>query len=333
MPTYKTHSLSGYIYTYDDNTFSYTSISSTLLSFTTGSDFSFEFATGSAGYDVDLVPTNGQLYGISFDGTALTDDFTLVIETLHWGSGKATQMLYFGFVDPVTGVWQQYMYVLGGDPLPTLNTVQDLENFGATVYDDSSIVSGPFSPGTPNDIESMDGITTTTSAILNGTSGADIYVADGQNDVIYGNGGGDIIDGGAGNDALYGGAGTDQLRGGTGMNILTGGANADMFIFDTLDTQTIITDFQSGADKIDLREIVSEIDFFDFSLSSPGRMVVSCFLAQPDDQLSLSFTQNGANVEIHYTYYNVNGTNLAGDSFIILENYNLDSLSISDFIF
>jgi Ca2+-binding RTX toxin-like protein len=333
MATYKTHSLTGYIYTYDDLTNSYISLSASVLSFTTSANFSFELATGSQGYDVDITATSGHLYGISFDGTALTDDFTIVVETLHWGAGNATQMLYFGFSDAVTGVYQQYIYVLGGDPLPTLNTVNDIEVWDATIYGDSSIVTGPFSPDTPNDIEDMDGITTTTSAILQGTSGADVYQGDAQNDVIYGNGGSDIIDGGAGNDALFGGTGADQLRGGSGINALSGGAGADTFIFGQLNSINTITDFEVGTDKIDLSEIIGDTDYFNFILNDQGSLKISCFLDRASDQLSFTFVQNGNNVEMHYSYNDVNGTQTDSDSFIILENLNLDTLSIFDFVF
>lgn len=69
---------------------------------------------------------------------------------------------------------------------------------------------------------------------------------------------------GAGNDVLQGndvannldaGAGNDVLTGGKGDDILTGGAGNDTFVFASDGSTDTITDFQTGADKIDLRSI------------------------------------------------------------------------------
>ena len=79
---------------------------------------------------------------------------------------------------------------------------------------------------------------------------------------LSGLGGGDVLRGFAGNDILDGGAGTDRLVGGLGKDVLTGGTEADVFDFDsaaetgrTAATRDIITDFESGIDKIDLATI------------------------------------------------------------------------------
>ena len=72
----------------------------------------------------------------------------------------------------------------------------------------------------------------------------------------------DLLDGGDGSDRLYGhggdddlrgGAGRDGLDGGTGDDILTGGADGDVFRFRGTWGNDRITDFESGADRLDLR--------------------------------------------------------------------------------
>jgi Ca2+-binding RTX toxin-like protein len=66
----------------------------------------------------------------------------------------------------------------------------------------------------------------------------------------------DVLIGGSGNDQLLGGAGNDVLAGGKGFDILTGGIGADTFRFGG-DTKTDhITDFLSGADRIELDNLV-----------------------------------------------------------------------------
>ena len=74
------------------------------------------------------------------------------------------------------------------------------------------------------------------------------------NDVIMAGGGGgaDTLVGGAGNDMLIGSVGNDTLIGSAGSDTLTGGQGLDTFVFIHGDGADHITDFQQGADKIDL---------------------------------------------------------------------------------
>jgi serralysin len=72
--------------------------------------------------------------------------------------------------------------------------------------------------------------------------------------------------GGDGNDRLSGGSGDDFLVGGLGADVLTGGAGWDRFEFyavsetgKTAATSDLITDFQQGADKIDLLGIDANV--------------------------------------------------------------------------
>jgi Ca2+-binding RTX toxin-like protein len=88
----------------------------------------------------------------------------------------------------------------------------------------------------------------------------DIYGNDLAN-ALSGGGGNDVLSGGKGDDFLDGGSGYDKIAGGLGADTMSGGANSDTFIFFNLDDsrivggkpQDVITDFQQGQDKIDLR--------------------------------------------------------------------------------
>lgn len=71
-----------------------------------------------------------------------------------------------------------------------------------------------------------------------------------EDNILIGNEGANKIDGGAGSDIISGGLGKDKL---------TGGADDDVFFFkDTLSKQNVdlITDFESGADKIRLSSVI-----------------------------------------------------------------------------
>lgn len=92
-----------------------------------------------------------------------------------------------------------------------------------------------------------------------GGLGADMLRGENGNDSLFGELGDDKLDGGAGNDKLDGGAGNDLILGGAGNDVMTGGAGADIFRFYAADVATYsfdqITDFTSGTDKIDLKQI------------------------------------------------------------------------------
>jgi serralysin len=112
-----------------------------------------------------------------------------------------------------------------------------------------------------------------------------IEYATGSNfaDVLNGNSGSNVLNGGLGDDVINGGAGADWITGGYGKDVLTGGTEGDTFVFNgtpyihydtvstpgvtkiyvdeifdtaaSLSSADVITDFQQGLDRIDLRGI------------------------------------------------------------------------------
>lgn len=80
---------------------------------------------------------------------------------------------------------------------------------------------------------------------LNGTARADVIEGLEGNDRIIAKGGRDWVFGGAGNDTITGGAGNDVLAGGSG---------SDVFVFKGRAGNDRITDFERGADRIDLSD-------------------------------------------------------------------------------
>jgi Ca2+-binding RTX toxin-like protein len=91
-------------------------------------------------------------------------------------------------------------------------------------------------------------------------AGADTVKGSAFNDILEGFDGNDSIAGGARHDVLLGDDGNDTLFGGAGQDTMTGGAGADRFIYNAIGESKVaamdsITDFQHGADKIDLHAI------------------------------------------------------------------------------
>jgi len=100
-----------------------------------------------------------------------------------------------------------------------------------------------------------------------GSSFSDALFADDSGMVLDGGAGNDFLVGGAGLDVLTGGSGNDTLQGGLGLDVLTGGAGADYFNFSRHDGPDLITDFESGVDKIVLDYTFSALPFgTDFQL-------------------------------------------------------------------
>ena len=90
------------------------------------------------------------------------------------------------------------------------------------------------------------------SNVLDGDRGADILSGSGGADTLLGRSGADTLNGGTGADLLSGGGGNDILIGDPGLDRLTGGAGADIFVIKPNSGFDVITDFQTGVDKLDL---------------------------------------------------------------------------------
>ena len=86
--------------------------------------------------------------------------------------------------------------------------------------------------------------------ILYGQSGNDTYGGE-QDDFLYGGGGVDKLYGQAGDDTLFGGQGNDTLYGGTGE---------DTFQINRGSGRSLITDYDSDADSVELLGGLTESD-------------------------------------------------------------------------
>ena len=131
---------------------------------------------------------------------------------------------------------------------------------------------------------------------MNGGGGGDEIRGGGGNDAALGGGGGDLLRGDGGDDILHGGGGKDLIIGGKGKDTLTGGGGKDTFQFKKGDKKDVITGFQDGKDKI---EVIGVRDF---------------------DQIRISQRGDDAHIK---------ALNLK----ILLEDFDADNLSASDFIF
>lgn len=95
------------------------------------------------------------------------------------------------------------------------------------------------------------------SDTVNGTGKSDLIYAGSSNDTVKGNDGDDTIYGGSGSDTINGNNGCDTIIGGYGADYLTGSNGDDRFVFLSASDSNAarfdtVSDFRSGADRIDL---------------------------------------------------------------------------------
>lgn len=193
-------------------------------------------------------------------------------------TGSVSGTIYLGNGDDIFtgGVFDDT--VVGGDGADTVRLRGGDDTFVAWTLDGRDVVNGgggedtydasTVSSGMYIDLDDgvakgagTDRITGFEHAIGSDTGG-DTILGSGVDNTLSGLDGSDVLRGFGGNDVLDGGAGTDILAGGLGKDVLTGGTEADVFDFDstaetgrTAATRDVITDFDTGIDKIDLATI------------------------------------------------------------------------------
>jgi Ca2+-binding RTX toxin-like protein len=92
------------------------------------------------------------------------------------------------------------------------------------------------------------------SNLINGGGGDEEIRGRRGNDTLNGADGDDRLRGDKGDDVLSGGDGRDRLRGDAGNDTLTGGADDDRFQFKLQGGNDVVTDFQNGADRLDVTD-------------------------------------------------------------------------------
>jgi cysteinyl-tRNA synthetase, unknown class len=169
---------------------------------------------------------------------------------------------------------------------------------------------------------------------LVGGRGADRIEAGDDWDMVYGEWGNDSINGGNGNDLLWGNddndtlsgdAGDDRLCGDRGDDVLTGGAGKDIFVYENFDPRTLgrdtITDFEAGADKIELRANV----FTELASKNWSFAVVDSNQAARSSSAQIIYNQTNGNL-----FYNdagdspaVNFTNLSSKPVLAAKDFQI----------
>ena len=163
---------------------------------------------------------------------------------------------------------------------------------------------------------------------IDGNQNQDKLWGERGNDTLYGGDNNDQLKGGKGNDILKGGSGNDLLWGEAGRDVLTGGWGADRFIFNTrfesgpeTSNADVITDFKTGVDKIDLRNI--EGDTTQSGAQDLVAIGTTSFSGTPGE---VRWVKSNGDIKIYIS----NDGDKSAEMQIILED--TSSLSASDFL-
>lgn len=131
------------------------------------------------------------------------------------------------------------------------------------------------------------------AATFNVGFGDDTLVAGGGNDYLFGGSGSDVLFGEIGDDTLQGGTGGDTLVGGEGVDIFLYQFKSDLQGANTASTADIITDFQSGEDKLFFSRAPGGFAFTE--IGGPNDLVPSQFIVLSDQ---VSYNGAGANTQV-----------------------------------
>ncbi|BBO07505.1 MULTISPECIES: VCBS domain-containing protein [Bradyrhizobium] len=200
----------------------------------------------------------------------------------------------------------------------------------------SAVISDPPNVyGTPGS-ETIAGGGNTGQIIYAGAS-SDTVNGTGKADVLYGGSGNDTIKGNDGDDTIYGGSGSDTINGNNGADTITGGFGADqltgsngndrfayLFVADSNASQfDTITDFASGADKIDLTAM-GALGFAILALSSTSTAVPAHTIAWLYD--------SAANETIVYVNSTDQTLHVGDSSLLEIHLQGIATIDASDFI-
>jgi hypothetical protein len=145
-------------------------------------------------------------------------------------------------------------------------------------------------------------------------------------DKLSGGAGNDELSSWDGNDVLDGGTGNDWLEGNDGADTLTGGTGSDTFWFGDMDsvgtTLDTITDFVSGADKIDL-------SWFGYSGSNYGEEVAGVAAANSALAGGITIVFDTTTKQL---YVDADGSGVLDANDLVINMTGVTNLSATDFV-
>lgn len=326
-------------------------------------DVTFEFPETNVAFRYQITDhSNGELPEIAFqglvglrlDGRDFLTALDASIGRVSFADGEAEIALFS--IDVSEDRRIDYLVHLSGDPLPTLNSIERLQDFSATSTF-SAINTGRNAPGVEinlaeradalfrSDAETENTLLGTRDAdFLFGSAGDDLIEgrakgdkinAGAGDDFVFGQNGPDTISGRQGDDNLYGNAGNDSLFGNAGSDIIEGGRGADQLFGgsrnDVLNGGAG-NDLLSGGRGFDFLTGGLGRDIFSFT-QGDFRATVTDFTDGLDKVMILEGAEDFSDLFLRQIGEDAGVVVRFGTVRISLEGIDLGSVDASDFIF
>lgn len=187
--------------------FSSSSVSLVTAPIISALDYSFGSETNEDGLR-NIAPVNAnEIYTLLIDGQVDRDEFVTVAK-VDWNDGGVNKSTFIILIEDENG--GNHVVFLGGDN-PQLVSAAAFDEFNSKVTGISNPLSGPFSPGSPIDLNAIPTVSVTNNdliigfddgEVLNGGIGNDTIIAEGGDDTIIPGQGEDVINPGTGNDTV-----------------------------------------------------------------------------------------------------------------------------------
>lgn len=222
----------------------------------------------------------GQFLNGVFNDNPDIEIFGEVVITVQWDDNGApretTVLALLGFDPENPGEDLDFIFYLGGDPLPAFLTAQDWEDFDNSITAGDIPSSGPFAPETDILLADLFGVTIADapSNIIFGTEGDDSFDAPGGAD-IFGTDLDDDIRALGGDDFINASFGFDLIDGGSGFDIMSYESGGPVFVNNTGATvtdqwngfETEVFAFQAlkGVDGFDGADGLAGLEAFELS--------------------------------------------------------------------
>jgi Ca2+-binding RTX toxin-like protein len=189
--------------------------------------FSYQIVASTPGSFSEIEMTSPEPYNVTFDGVLGADLFNSSFDTvltgyMTWPAGTAYLLDFYSDNQAA-----DYVFQMGGDALPVMNTPADVSTFLQSVTGTGGIASGPYGPGQVLPLADFANVQVTERDVFSGTDLDDIYSTGLGNDVVRAGLGDDTVSGNQGRDKLWGQGGNDKLSGGAGNDVLNGGLGQD----------------------------------------------------------------------------------------------------------
>lgn len=222
-----------------------------------GSSFSYEEGETPPGDDLPVaILDTSQIIGARVDGVPLQSEEELVLD-VRWeqnGASRQTTVLVLFVEDsPAPGLDNDFIFALGGDPLPLIENINDWNAFEDSIQSLGIPTSGPLAPGQNIFLANLPDVVVGDGNLVQGTPGDDSFETS-----LFGTDDDDTVQGLAGDDFLWSSPGFDLLDGGADFDAVLYELESAVFVNNT--DQTVTADWNGSETEVFAHQTLKGFD-------------------------------------------------------------------------